>query len=96
MSANKVKTLDINEPQSITLLRLHWLKSPHFTNVILRYDGQDMSFEADWLWQLIDYYLKSLQTILHKHKYTIDLGDPCFCGSDNCAACEVCLKENHD
>lgn len=34
--------------------------------------------------------------IPHEHNYTIDLGDPCFCGSDNCAMCEFCGDENHD
>lgn len=31
----------------------------------------------------------------HQHEYTIDLGDPCSCGSDNCYAC-VCGDETHD
>lgn len=26
----------------------------------------------------------------------IDTGDPCWCGSDNCAVCLICGEENHD
>jgi hypothetical protein len=26
----------------------------------------------------------------------ISTGDPCWCGSDNCLICLVCLEENHD
>ena len=29
------------------------------------------------------------------HKYH-DLGDPCYCGSDNCGICLDCGEENHD
>lgn len=25
-----------------------------------------------------------------------DLGDPCFCGSDNCEICVKCGAQNHD
>lgn len=31
----------------------------------------------------------------HEHNFNIDLGDPCYCGSDNCYAC-VCGEESHD
>lgn len=26
----------------------------------------------------------------------MDTGDPCWCGSDNCAVCLICGEENHD
>lgn len=29
----------------------------------------------------------------HKH---LDLGDPCYCGSDNCSICKNCYIESHD
>lgn len=29
------------------------------------------------------------------HNYH-DLGDPCYCGSDNCGICLDCGEENHD
>lgn len=33
----------------------------------------------------------------HDDKHNIhDLGDPCYCGSDNCVICLDCGEENHD
>lgn len=40
---------------------------------------------TQWFWQKLP----------HEHKYKIDLGDPCYCGSDNCYKCK-CGKEKHD
>ncbi len=46
---------ELNEPQRQTIERLRQsLKWSHYTNVVVRKDGQDWIFEADWLRKALD------------------------------------------
>lgn len=41
---------ELNEPQKVTIERLSKiLPIAHYTNIVVRIDGQDEVYEADWL-----------------------------------------------
>lgn len=40
-------------------------------------------------------WLKALLFCRGKHTW-LDLGDPCWCGSDNCSICQHCKVQVHD
>ena len=86
-----------NEPMIIDMLRLknNGLKGAHYVDLVVRKDGVDVHYEADWLDEALSAYFQ-LYPDAHEHKWTIDLGDPCYCGSDNCARCEICFEDKHD
>ena len=86
-----------NKPQIIDILFIkRLLPLAHETDLQIRMDGQDRWFEADFLKHLLPDYLELLKLQPPDHKFTLAFGAPCFCGSDNCAACEICFEENHD
>lgn len=77
------------------LLAKQLARGAHYIDLTIRYDGKDLHFEADWLDEVLNAYFEREQGKPHEHEFNVDLGDPCFCGSDNCAAC-MCGVENHD
>lgn len=48
-----------------------------------------------WSYGSLKNYILALIFCRGNHK-TYDLGDPCYCGSDNCDKCRFCGIENHD
>ncbi len=85
-----------NKPMLRSMLLARKLaRGAHYIDLTIRYDGQDKHLEADWLDVVLDSWFEREQAKPHPHKYEVDLGDPCWCGSDSCAAC-MCGEENHD
>lgn len=65
----------------------------HWWQVVTRIYSKEYGWEraslVRWLrWNLLEFRKET-------HAW-YDLGDPCYCGSDNCAKCRVCGIESHD